>query len=101
MSLCMVSIYNFWCLKFYQFRFWFANIIFSIINCITHIAGGFKHKNWNPGLVIASTQLLISLFVAYYVSVHLSDNPIAWWSATIIFSIIAHMLLFKFVMAKD
>ncbi|WP_025329428.1 HXXEE domain-containing protein [Francisella tularensis] len=88
-------------LSFINLGFGLLIIIFSIINCITHIAESFKHKSWNPGLVMASIQFVISLFAAYYVTVHGLDNPIAWWLGTIIFSIVAHILLFKLVMTRD
>ncbi|AFJ43806.1 hypothetical protein OOM_1403 [Francisella orientalis str. Toba 04] len=50
---------------------------------------------------MASLQFVISIFAAYYVTVHSLDYPIAWWIGTIIFSIFAHILLFKLVMTKD
>ncbi|MBK2106821.1 HXXEE domain-containing protein [Francisella philomiragia] len=88
-------------LSFINLGFGLLIIIFSIINCLTHIAEGIKRKSWNPGLVMASLQFVISIFAAYYVTVHGLDYPIAWWIGTIIFSIFAHILLFKLVMTKD
>lgn len=88
-------------LSFINLGFGLLIIIFSIINGLTHIAEGIKRKSWNPGLVMASLQLVISIFAAYYVTVHGLDNPIAWWIGTIIFSIFVHILLFKLVMTKD
>lgn len=66
-----------------------------IINCLTYnIAEGFKRKSWNPGLVIA-------MVAAYYVTTHsLLDNSIAWCLGTIIFLIVAHILLFNLVMSR-
>ena len=53
-------------------------IIFSIMNCLTHIAEGIKRRSWNPGLVMASFQFIISIFAAYYVTIHGLENPIKW-----------------------
>jgi hypothetical protein len=50
---------------------------------------------------MASLQFLISLFAAYYVTEHGLDNAIAWWIGTIVFSVVAHVLLFKLVMTRD
>lgn len=62
-------------LSFIDLGFGLLIIIFSIINCLTHIAEGFKRKSWNPGLVIASLQFIISIYAAYYVTAHgLLDN---------------------------
>lgn len=88
-------------LSFINLGFGLLIIIFSIMNCLTHIAEGFKLKKWNPGLVMASLQFIISIFAAYYVTTHGLNNPIVWWVSTILFSIVAHILLFKLVMTKD
>jgi hypothetical protein len=50
---------------------------------------------------MASLQFIISIFAAYYVTTHGLNNPIVWWISTILFSIVAHILLFKLVMTKD
>ena len=41
-------------LSFIDLGFGLLIIIFSIINCLTHIAEDFRRKSWNPGLVMAS-----------------------------------------------
>ncbi|MFC4891705.1 HXXEE domain-containing protein [Pseudofrancisella aestuarii] len=87
-------------LSFINLGFGLLIIIFSIMNCLTHIHEGIKLKAWNPGLVMASIQFVISIFAAIYVSMHGLDNVLAWWIGTIIFSILAHVLLFKLVMSK-
>ncbi len=76
-------------------------IIFSVMNCLTHIVQAIKHKEWNPGLVMASLQFLISIYAAYFVSSHGLDNLLIWWGATIIFSIFVHILLFKLCMTRS
>lgn len=88
-------------LSFVDIGFGLLIIIFSIMNCLTHIAEAIKLKSWNPGLVMASIQFVISIFAAVYVTVYGLDNPVMWWSGTIIFSVITHILLFKLVMTRD
>lgn len=75
-------------------------IIFSLINCLTHIIQVLKHKEWNPGAVMASIQFVISIYAAYFVTTHGLINPLFWWILTILFSILVHVLLFKLCMAK-
>ncbi len=88
-------------LSFINLGFGLLIIIFSIMNCLTHIIEGVKRKAWNPGLIMASIQFIISIFAAYYITAYGLENPIVWWLSTIVFSIIAHVLLFKLVMTKD
>jgi len=99
--LVWVAFAIFGALSFVNIGFGLLIIIFSIMNCLTHIVEGIKLKSWNPGLVMASLQFLISLFAAYYVTEHGLDNAIAWWIGTIVFSVVAHVLLFKLVMTRD
>lgn len=89
------------CLSFINIGFGLLIVIFSIINCLTHIIEGIKRYSWNPGLVMASIQFVISIFAAYYITMHGLNNIIAWWLATVLFSVFAHILLFKLVMSKD
>jgi hypothetical protein len=87
-------------LAFVNIGFGLLIIIFSIINCLTHIGEGVKRKAWNPGLVMASFQFLISLYAAYFVTTHGLTDAITWWIGAIVFSIVVHILLFKLVMTK-
>jgi len=73
-------------------------IVFSIINCLTHIVQGVRLKKWNPGLVMASLQFVVSIYAAYFVTVNGLSNPIIWWIATIIFSALVHAMLFRFIL---
>lgn len=70
-------------------------IIFSIVNCLTHIIQGIRLKEWNPGLVMASLQFIVSIYAAYFVTVNGLTNPVIWWIGTVVFSALAHALLFK------
>ncbi|MGQ4001678.1 HXXEE domain-containing protein [Francisellaceae bacterium CB300] len=88
-------------LSFVNIGFGLLIVIFSIMNCLTHIAEGIKRKSWNPGLVMASLQFLISIFAAYYITRHGLNHVVAWWIGTIVFAVIAHVLLFKLVMTKE
>ncbi|MCM3746096.1 HXXEE domain-containing protein [Paenibacillus pasadenensis] len=73
-------------------------IIFSMMNCASHIMDAIRRKCWNPGLVMASLQILISFYAAYFVTSHGLSHPVAWWIGTILFSILIHAVLFRFVM---
>lgn len=76
-------------------------IIFSIINCLTHVGMALRKKEWNPGLVMASLQLLLSLYGAYFLTVHGGIHAIAlWWASSILFSVAAHVVVFRFGMTK-
>jgi len=75
-------------------------IVFSILNCLTHIFQGISHKQWNPGLVMASLQFLISIYAAYFVTVNGLSDPVIWWIATVVFSVFVHGMLFRFVLKK-
>ncbi len=87
-------------LSFFNIGFGLVIIIFSMMNCLTHIAQGIKLRCWNPGLVMASIQFIISIYAAYFVSMNGLDNVVIWWLGTIIFSVLAHVLLFKLVMSR-
>jgi hypothetical protein len=91
----------FGCLAFLNIGFGLLIIIFSIINCLTHIAQAFKQKEWNPGLVMASLQFLLSIYAAYFVTMNGLTHQIYWWIGTIIFSVAVHVVLFKVVMSKS
>ena len=73
-------------------------IIFSLINCATHIRQGIMDRRWNPGLVMASIQFVISLYAAYFVSSHGLNHAVYWWIGSVLFSILIHVLLFRIVM---
>ncbi len=75
-------------------------IVFSIMNCLTHIFQGIKRREWNPGLVMASVQFLVSLYAAYFISSHGLTNGLAWWVGSIVFSAAVHAALFRFIMSK-
>lgn len=75
-------------------------IVFSIINCLTHIIQGLRLKKWNPGLVIASLQFVVSIYAAYFVTTNGLTNPAIWWIATVIFSGLIHGMLFRLVLKQ-
>jgi len=75
-------------------------IVFSIMNCLTHIVQGARLKKWNPGLVMASLQFVVSIFAAYFVTVNGLTNPTVWWIGTVIFSGFVHAVLFRVVLKK-
>lgn len=85
-------------LAFMNIGFGLLIIIFSIMNCLTHIVQGIKRMAWNPGLVMASLQFLISIYAAYFITTHGLLNPMMWWIGAVIFSVVVHLLLFKLVM---
>jgi hypothetical protein len=87
-------------LSFVNLGFGLLIIIFSIMNCLTHIVEGFKLKEWNPGLVMASLQFIISIYAAYFLTMNGLTNRVYWWVGAIVFSAIVHAILFKVVMNK-
>jgi hypothetical protein len=90
----------FGCLAFINIGFGLLIILFSIINCLTHIIQAIKQKEWNPGLVMASLQFLISIYAAYFVTENGLVNQIYWWVGSILFSAILHIILFRMIMTK-
>ena len=96
--LVWVAFILFGALSFINIGFGLFIIVFSIINCLTHIYQGVRRKEWNPGLVMASVQFAISIYAAYFVTTNGLSNPIIWWIATIIGSVLVHILLFRFVL---
>lgn len=98
--LVWLSFLVFGILSFFNIGFGLLIVIFSIMNCLTHIVQSIKQKEWNPGLVMASLQFTISLYAAYFITFNGLTNHLFWWLGTIIFSIIVHVLLFKIVMIK-
>lgn len=87
-------------LSFYNIGFGLLIVIFSIINCLTHIVQGIKRRERNPGLVMASIQFLLSIYGAYFITVNALASPLFWWIVTIVFSAAAHAVLFRIVMSK-
>jgi hypothetical protein len=87
-------------LSFYNIGFGLLIVIFSIINCLTHIVQGIKRMEWNPGLVMASLQFLLSVYGAYFITVNGLASPLSWWIIIVLFSVVAHAVLFKVVMSK-
>lgn len=75
-------------------------IIFSLINCATHIRQGLMDRRWNPGLVMASIQFAISVYAAIFVTSHGLTHAWEWWLGSILFSVVGHLLLFRFVMQR-
>jgi len=57
-------------LSFQNIGFGLLIILFSIINCLMHVGMALKRKEWNPGLVMASLQLLLSIYGAYFLTMH-------------------------------
>ncbi len=75
-------------------------IIFSAANCLTHIGAGIKFKSYNPGLIMAIIQFLISIYAGYFLTVNGNFNVVPWWIGSMIFAIVVHAILFKVIMSK-
>jgi hypothetical protein len=75
-------------------------IIFSTVNCVTHIIEGFKRRRWNPGLILASLQFLLSVYAAWFVTMNGLTWGLWWWAGSLVFAVLAHLLLFRLVMSK-
>lgn len=99
--LVWIAFLIFGALSFWNIGFGLLIIIFSIINCLTHIGMALQKKEWNPGLVMASLQLLLSIYGAYFLTTQGGiHNVILWWISAIVFSVAAHVAVFKFAMTK-
>jgi hypothetical protein len=88
-------------LTFVRLGFGLLIIVFSLINCLTHIAQGVRRKEWNPGLVMASIQFALSVYAAFFVTVHGLEHPVGWWAGAVAFSGLAHAALFRFMLRKE
>ena len=88
-------------LAFFNIGFGLLIIIFSIMNCVTHIVEGIRRRRWNPGLVVASIQFILSLYGAWFITTRGLDAPVWWWTGSIVFSALVHLVLFRVVMKKE
>jgi len=73
-------------------------IVFSVINCLTHIVEGARSRVWNQGLVMASLQFLVSICAAWFITTRGLVAPLPWWAGALAFAVVVHVLLFRFVM---
>lgn len=87
-------------LCFVHIGFGLLIVIFSLMNCATHIYTGLKYREWNPGLVMASLQFIASVYGAYVITSQGLSDPLTWWIGSALFSILLHVGLFKLVMGK-
>ena len=56
---------------------------------------GIKLRRWNPGLVVASIQFIVSIYAAYFLTMHGLSHTAVWWASSIILSILVHVVLFN------
>lgn len=99
--LVWIAFIIFGALSFWHIGFGLVLIIFSIINCLTHVGMALRKKEWNPGLVMASLQLLLSCYGAYFLTTYGGIHDVAiWWILSIVFSAAAHAIVFKLSMTK-
>lgn len=82
-------------LAFWNIGFGLLIIVFSAINCLTHIGMAFRKRQWNPGLVMASLQLLVSVYAAWFLTAHGFGNAAAWWAGAVVFSAAVHAVVFR------
>ncbi len=82
-------------LAFIHIGFGLMIVIFSIINCLTHIGQSILLWRWNPGLLMASLQFLISLYAGYFITTNGLANPFYWWFVAIGVAVVVHLILFK------
>ncbi|MPM27797.1 hypothetical protein SDC9_74311 [bioreactor metagenome] len=91
-----IAFFIFGALSFWNIGFGLLLIIFSAINCLTHIGMALIKKEWNPGLVMSSLQMLLSIYGAYFLTVHGGIQNVAlWWVLTIAFSVASHVAVFR------
>jgi hypothetical protein len=98
--LVWVAFLAFGVLSFVNIGFGLLIVVFSIINCLTHIFQGLRRKQWNPGLIMASIQFVVSIYAAWFITVHGLSNPVVWWIVTIVLSALAHVVVFRIVLKK-
>jgi hypothetical protein len=99
-SLVWVAFIVFGLLALVNIGFGLLIIVFSIVNCLTHIVQGISRKEWNPGLAMASVQFVISIYAAYFVTANGLTNPLIWWVTAIVISGIVHGVLFRLVLKE-
>jgi len=75
-------------------------IVFSLINCATHIRQAIVDNRWNPGLVMASIQFVVCFYAGWFVTTHGLAFPLFWWTGTVAVSAGIHALLFTLVMRR-
>lgn len=98
--LVWIAFLIFGALAFVNIGFGLCIVIFSIINCATHIVQAAKAKRYNPGLAVASFQFLVSLYAAYFITANGLANPIVWWAGSIVFSAAAHAIVFRTILSS-
>jgi len=86
-------------LAFIDIGFGLVIIVFSLMNCASHIVQGMKTRTWNPGLVLATLQFILSLWAARFVTVHSLTHPPWWWTGAIAYSVLAHLAVFRIIKA--
>jgi hypothetical protein len=87
-------------LVFVNVGFGLVIIVSSIVNCVTHIVEAIRRKRWNPGLVVASIQFVLSVYGAWFLTSHGLTDPLWWWAGTIAFAAAVHAAVFRIVMSK-
>lgn len=87
--------------SFYHPGFGLFLVVFSILNCITHIFQGMKHREWNPGLVMASVQFSVSVYAAWFITSHGLVHPALWWTAAILGSAAVHAFVFHLILSPS
>jgi hypothetical protein len=88
-------------LAFVNIGFGLLMIVFSMMNCLTHIAEGIRRRRWNPGLVMATIQFLLSIYAGYFITVSGFPNALVWWIGTVVFSAAVHAVVFKTVLKSN
>ena len=78
-------------------------IIFSIINCVSHIKVALERRTWNPGLVVASIQFCLSIIGAVILTMAMNASvwePVEWWFGSLLYAVIVHVIMFKTAMKR-
>jgi hypothetical protein len=94
-ALVWIAFAAFAALAFVDIGFGLLIIVFSAINCLTHIFEALRRRRWNPGLVMASVQLVVSIYAAYFITANGLVNPVAWWAGAVVFSAAVHTAIFR------
>jgi hypothetical protein len=86
-------------LAFIDIGFGLVIIVFSLMNCVSHIVQGMKTRTWNPGLAMATLQFILSLWAAWFVTAHGLTHPLWWWAGAIAYSVLVHLAVFRIMKA--
>lgn len=76
-------------------------IVFSLINCITHITTALRFREYNPGLCVVIPQTIFSIYAIMQSMQMTIEHRFLWWLGSVFLSVIVHRILFQYVMGNE